>query len=182
MTDRLSFENTIDGYGFSVQLWRQPDAGNRHYAALNEGEHTYIYVPQRADISVPAVQILLKEILTKMLLMRAKEVLPKKMAEMEKMTGLKCNSLKFNKAASRWGSCSSKRDINLSCYLMLLPERHVEYIIVHELCHTKYMNHGADFKKLWRSWFYDYKILDIQMKEYGTKTWYLRKGSQTRSN
>lgn len=175
MVQRFAFDEQIEGFGFRVVLGRQAQAENRCFAARNEGEHIYIDVPQGVDIEKESVQKTLKGILSDLLLLRAQKVLPVKMAEMERLTGLKCGKIKFNKAGTRWGSCSSKGDINLSCYMMMLPERLVEYVIVHELCHTKYMNHGSDFKKLWRGWFYDYKILDEELKAYGRGTWWIRR-------
>ena len=55
------------------------------------------------------------------------------------------NKVTISKARSRWGSCSSKRDISLSFYLMLLPAHLMDYVILHELAHTREMNHGERF-------------------------------------
>lgn len=49
---------------------------------------------------------------------------------------------------TNWGSCSVKGNINLNLQLMGLPEHLREYVMIHELCHLKHPNHGADFHKL----------------------------------
>ena len=46
---------------------------------------------------------------------------------------------------SRWGSCSSKGNLNFNCLLALVPEAVLDYIIVHELCHRRHMNHSPVF-------------------------------------
>lgn len=56
-----------------------------------------------------------------------------------------------------WGSCSSKKNLNFSYKLLLLPPHLCDYIIVHELCHLKEMNHGRNFWKLVEETLPDYK-------------------------
>ena len=48
---------------------------------------------------------------------------------------------------SRWGSCSASGNLNFNCLLMLAPEAVRDYVIVHELCHRKVMNHSPGFWK-----------------------------------
>ena len=57
----------------------------------------------------------------------------------------------INSAQSRWGSCSYLKHINLSFYLLLLPQHLIEYVLLHELCHTVEMNHGPRFYALLNS-------------------------------
>ena len=60
-------------------------------------------------------------------------------------TGLTYTSLKITVSKGRWGSCSQTGSINLSCYLMTLPDHLIDYVLLHELCHTVEMNHGPQF-------------------------------------
>ncbi|MDD6800936.1 MAG: SprT family zinc-dependent metalloprotease [Firmicutes bacterium] len=46
---------------------------------------------------------------------------------------------------TRWGSCSSNGNLNFNCLLVLCPDEVTEYVIVHELCHRKHMNHSKEF-------------------------------------
>jgi len=74
-------------------------------------------------------------------------------------------SLKYNK--SNWGSCSSKKNINLSSRLLLVPKKVREYIIIHELAHLKEMNHSKRFWDLVESACADFKIYEKWLNEYG---------------
>ncbi len=60
-------------------------------------------------------------------------------------TGLSYTKLSVNSARGKWGSCSSKKSINFSFRTAFLPDPLAEYLAVHELCHTIYMNHGKEF-------------------------------------
>ena len=60
-------------------------------------------------------------------------------------SGLSYNRLTVRAQKTRWGSCSSRRNINLNYRLLFLDEMLVDYILMHELVHTQYMNHSKDF-------------------------------------
>jgi predicted metal-dependent hydrolase len=81
----------------------------------------------------------------RLLRQQAKDYLPGEMNRLALEYGFSYQMLKIRKSKTRWGSCSSKGTINLSFYLMLLPARLIEYVLLHELCHTVEMNHKAAF-------------------------------------
>lgn len=58
------------------------------------------------------------------------------------------NRLFIKNNRSNWGSCSSKRNINLNMHLVRLPNELCDYVIIHELCHLVYPNHGKKFHTL----------------------------------
>ena len=76
---------------------------------------------------------------------KAKSLLPVWLAKLAGLYGFTYSCVKIRKSRSRWGSCSSKKIINLSFYVMLLPEHLIEYVLLHELCHTVQMNHSPAF-------------------------------------
>jgi len=76
---------------------------------------------------------------------KAQCTLPVQLAQLAQLHGFQYSAVKIRKSKSRWGSCSNKKAINLSLYLMLLPEHLIEYVLLHELCHTVQMNHGPAF-------------------------------------
>lgn len=76
---------------------------------------------------------------------QAQTILPAKLAQLAVKHGFKYQSVKIRKSRTRWGSCSSQKVINLSLYLLLLPNHLIEYVLLHELCHTIQMNHSPAF-------------------------------------
>lgn len=67
----------------------------------------------------------------------------------------------------RWGSCSSKGNINLNMKLMFLPYRLVRYVIIHELCHTVHLDHSARYWRLVRMVEPQVDILEKELSEAG---------------
>lgn len=61
------------------------------------------------------------------------------------LMGVKFSAIKLSEAKSRWGSCSAKNSLNFAWRLIMCPVAAIDYIVVHELSHIKYKNHGAEF-------------------------------------
>jgi predicted metal-dependent hydrolase len=70
---------------------------------------------------------------------------------------------------SRWGSCSSKGKITINSELVKLDEFFSEYVLIHELCHLKYHNHGKDYYRLLGELVPDYKSIRKELRKYITK-------------
>ena len=77
---------------------------------------------------------------------RAQKILPQRLEELSKIHGLKYRKLRLTNAKKRWGSCSWQNNINLNINLANLDHEIIDYVILHELCHTKIKNHS---KKFW---------------------------------
>lgn len=79
---------------------------------------------------------------------RAHADLPPRVEALARSLGLTYGRLTIRASRSKWGSCSSRNDLSLSLFMMLLPERLRDYVIVHELCHTVHHDHSARFHAL----------------------------------
>jgi hypothetical protein len=77
--------------------------------------------------------------------LEAKELLPDRIDRLAKKHQLNYNKLTIKNTRSRWGSCSYNNNINLSLHLMRLPDHLIDYVILHELAHTKVKNHRKEF-------------------------------------
>lgn len=107
-----------------------------------------ISFPSSIPHSSPQVQELTRAAILRALRSEAKTVLPKMVAEIANKHGFKCGKVTVRETHSRWGSCSANDDISLSIFLMRLPDHLIEYIIIHELCHTIYKDHSERFHAL----------------------------------
>lgn len=82
----------------------------------------------------------------------ANDILVKQLYQVSAETGLSFNTVSIRYNVTRWGSCSSQKNISLCCKLLLLPYDLMRHVLLHELCHTKIMHHGASFWKLLERW------------------------------
>lgn len=97
------------------------------------------------------------------LMNRAKSLIPCRVEAISRKTGLRPSGLSIRRQRTRWGSCTTKRRINLNCSALFLSEPLLEYLIVHELCHLKHMNHSARFWSLVASFIPDCRQRDAEL-------------------
>lgn len=107
-------------------------------------------------------------------------ILPNRVKEWANRLGITYNRVTVKKMFTIWGSCSSKKNINLNCLLMLAPDKVIDYIIVHELAHLKHMDHSKAFyafidanfayRKECQRWLKDEGLLIISRARRGINT------------
>lgn len=136
---------SIEAECFRLKLETSP---LKNFTVSMRDETVVIACPAHADFTTDRVQALVKNAVMRAMRKKAEEYLPPLVQYWSSLFDLPYNKVTISKARSRWGSCSSKRDISLSFYLMLLPAHLMDYVILHELAHTREMNHGPEFWEL----------------------------------
>jgi predicted metal-dependent hydrolase len=124
-------------------------------------------------VKIPAGrrEVLEKEVV-KALRAEAKKVLPIKLKELAELSSKKYRSVTIRNTSGRWGSCNSKNDINLSLWLMILPQKLVDYVLIHELAHTVHKHHQKSFWAEVARWVPDYKERRKNLKRYSAQIWW----------
>ena len=117
------------------------------YCTPKDGAY-HLICPEKTDYNSPSTKAILKKHIENILRKEAHKLLPPKVEKYASLYHFSYQEVKINKSRSRWGSCSSKKNINLSYFCLFLPEYLINFVILHELCHTKEMNHGPEFWKL----------------------------------
>ena len=97
---------------------------------------------------------------------QAKAALPPRLAELAALHGFTYNNVRIKHNVSNWGSCSELGNINLNLNIMRLPEHLQDYVMLHELCHLRYLNHGPEFHALLESICPDHRALARELKGY----------------
>lgn len=149
-------------------------------------QHQFVYKPTSATritgkiledkivVSMPAdtdpfsklSQTKLEKLAEKALLLESEELIIPQVRDLAAKFGAEVNAIEVKNLKSRWGSCSSKGDLAFSLFLVQLPWECIDYVIVHELAHTKEMNHGKKFWELVERMEPDYKRIRKSMKQY----------------
>lgn len=126
--------------------------------------------PNSINVRDEYIQEAIRKGITETYRLEAKQTVPARLHYFAQKFNFKYNKLTLKAITSRWGSCSAVNNINISVYVMQLPDELIDYILLHELAHTVVKNHGPDFWNLLNKLTGGRaKILDKEVNKYSTK-------------
>lgn len=142
MVNRFTPETRIDAEDFQLRF-EQKDVS---FVRAEMDETGIVCYYESAEVLADKdIQVWITQTLEAFARKRVKSRLVPRLLDMAKERGLNVNNVRVSSAKGRWGSCSSKGNINLSLYLILLPHHLQDYVLQHELTHLIEMNHSPRF-------------------------------------
>lgn len=154
------------GIGKAHRLYfEQQSQASKVNARVAANEVRVSYPAHYSHYDLPVQQAAYKASL-RALRKEAEVLLPQRLATLSRQTGLDYASVTIKQLKSRWGSCNSNKEIMLNLFLMQLPWHLIDYVLIHELTHTKVMRHGAPFWREMERHAPNAKLLRKQMSAY----------------
>ena len=99
----------------------------------------------------------------------ARKIVYEKLGELNKIYDFRFNKISIRKQSTRWGSCSSKRNLSFNYKIVFLDPSVQEYLVAHELCHLKEMNHSKNFWALVTLTVPDFRLQKQKLKNFHLK-------------
>jgi len=109
------------------------------------GQQLIVSLPEGSSLNDSDVVRAVRDAIIAALRVEAKSYLPKRLSFLANKYGFSYKKVRFSHASGRWGSCTSEGTISLNIALMKLPFEQIDYVILHELAHTRHMNHSPEF-------------------------------------
>ena len=132
-----------------------------------EGEIIVLSIPNHIEFR--RIEKIVQQFLLEIYMLESRSFLPERVKQLSTKSGLLYKKLTLRNNISIWGSCSADDHISLNIKLMKLPDAIIDYVILHELCHTIEKNHSLNFWKLMESVCPDYLVLRKQLRTYNTR-------------
>ncbi|MBT5230831.1 MAG: M48 family metallopeptidase [Methylococcales bacterium] len=161
----VAFPDTVEflGIGQTWSVHYQPNLLISHIKLRIDSAHRQLTLSGQTQD-----EHLVQDALIKFCKHVAKEVLTTKTRELAEKMQISVNKISVRNQRARWGSCSSKANISLNCKLLFLSPQMMNYVIIHELCHTHHLNHSAKFWALVARFEPNYRALDRALNQYHT--------------
>jgi len=158
--------------------FRPEEAGEENYLLLGREiriiqvyelftkQHKLSFVKNELRIISPAgSRINLNKLYNIWLRNFAKRYLPGRAYELADKYGFKVNNISVRNQKTRWGSCSAKKNLSFNVNLVQYKKEIIDYVIVHELCHLKEMNHSKEFWQQVEKFCPNYKVYRKELKK-----------------
>ena len=107
----------------------------------------------------------IKKMINKMYLMIAEKEVESSMEKMRKKVGIAPEEYRIKKIKTAWGTCSSRRKITINQDVVMYSKKAIDYVVLHEICHLKYMNHSKNFWNMLEKYMPDYKTAELELKK-----------------
>lgn len=169
------------GIGKSKALEDGTTIGKRHYlrfspSSTNDkirtrliGDEAVVFLPRLIDSQDSLAQKSARSVAERALRQEGKELLFKRLQELATSYDFTYKTVSLKKLKGRWGSCSNKAHITLNIFLLELPWQLIDYVLLHELIHTKHLNHSPAFWQEFERCQPDAKNLRKQVHAYSPK-------------
>ena len=139
---------SVQGYKLSIEFSWLIEEGHAKARIEDQKKAIKIFFNPSTRLETADVQDTIRKLLDGAMKHMATVLFTPRLQRLAQMHNFQYNGLSIHTTTSKWGSCNSSRKINLSCYLLLLPDHLIEHVMLHELCHTVEMNHGPRFHAL----------------------------------
>lgn len=144
----------------------EPSSVAKTPTARLQGQVVFVRIPAHLSISSESVQATAHKASLRALRAEAEQLLPRRLRDIANSYGYRFASVSVRQLKTRWGSCSAQKDITLNYYLMQLPWPLIDYVLIHELVHTKHLNHSAAFWAEMEQHIRGAKKMRSQLKQY----------------
>lgn len=134
--------------------------------AFVKGTAVAVQLPHGMPIESTIVQVELKKAVKNALKTEAKAYLPQRLKQLALQHDFYYERVRLSHAGTRWGSCSTTGTISLNIGLMKLPPNLIDYVLIHELCHTRHMDHSDAFWQLVAAYDPNYQLHRRQAKRF----------------
>jgi len=164
-SDKYSTGNKIFLMGNAYIINTVESSNTPNVSVMESGNTIYILINPRTPGNIK--KELVNDSMKNWYISHAKKHFPLRIRHFSNITGLYPEKIFYKFQKTRWGSCSGRKNINFNVNLIIAPESIIDYVILHELCHLKHLDHSKNFWNLMEKHMPDYKNRRKWLKENG---------------